>query len=152
MTVNSRILVFVIVKRTRAFSYVSCTIEAIKLLLLLLSINTATLFWLEQKLSQKFSYSKNNFPHSHLVDMARVFLSTGHQINRVLLHSSCLALSISLFRLVIHKGCILLIIPQYSILYHGLWKTMWVGNAAKLHKNISEHNTFNKPLVMASRF
>ena len=37
MIVNSRILVFVIVKRTRASSHVSCAIEAIKLLLLLLS-------------------------------------------------------------------------------------------------------------------
>ena len=36
MIVNSRITVFVIVKRTRASSHVSCAIEAIKLLLLLL--------------------------------------------------------------------------------------------------------------------
>ena len=36
MIVNSRILIFVIVKRTRASSHVSCAIEAIKLLLLLL--------------------------------------------------------------------------------------------------------------------
>ena len=33
MIVNSRIIVFVIVKRTRASSHVSCAIEAIKLLL-----------------------------------------------------------------------------------------------------------------------
>ena len=36
MIVNSRILVFVFVKRTRASSHVSCAIEVIKLLLLLL--------------------------------------------------------------------------------------------------------------------
>ena len=41
MIVNSRIIVFVIVKRTRASSHVSCAIEAIKLLLLLLYFDVA---------------------------------------------------------------------------------------------------------------
>ena len=44
MIVNSRIIAFVIVKRTRASSHVSCAIEAIKLLLLKIIIRNKSAF------------------------------------------------------------------------------------------------------------
>ena len=62
MIVNNRIIVFVIVKRTRASSYVSCAIEVIKLLLLLL------LFDMEAQVAQARYMSSSMWTFALLCD------------------------------------------------------------------------------------